>query len=216
MDLSDRQYARYAARLGVPLKVSSSGPYLEVSTDEPGQGIKMQALLRETELRYIKAHPRAASLRIDAPVVHQMIRLEGATVVEVPLATSMPIPEQLRYVRVGLAILDSPADDMETIEILATIQAHSAQTLTYELSGPVGLADFELVIADAFMAAEPVSEADCQGIHEKLPDEVEEYSGPLETIRSHMALRYQVCQRCLDHHAHLGFPLAPNTPKGWE
>lgn len=213
IDLGLEEYAHYATSLGTPVeyRAEKDTDIIYICTEE--NSYQMRVIVDPPNLTYLYASQRATMLRLDAPLVHQMALQGEPFVAMVRLEAPSDVVWILRSVRVTLYC--PVGGTLHDTEMVATIEQHDGANLQYHLSGPIGLADLELLVADALMTAEPVDEADCQGDHAGMPEQVEPYSGPLASVRDHAALRYKVCQRCLDHLAHLGFPIAPTTPRGW-
>lgn len=184
-----------------------AGGYIFLSVDN---NVEMKVAPSERGLRYIEYSDRARHLRLDAPLIAYLAKVnKGWIMVDVPVNLVSPeVPPQLATLAMKVSAAQEGSADV-VVEVVA-----ATETWSYEFTGPVGLEDLLGAARDVLLLAETSDEMDCQGPHD-VP-----YGGepPVRHTRAMevMATKYKLCRTCLANMADMGFPMAPPIPEGWE
>lgn len=201
-------FSEYAKSIGTEIAATGveAGGYIFLSIQDERA---MKVAPRKRGLRYVDYPDRARHLRIDAPLIACLTQTEGGPIlVDVPVNRASPeVPPQLATLTVKVSPVDG---DGKTLVAVPT----AAGNLDYDFHGYVGLEDLLGVARDALLLAEASGDMDCQGAHD-VPY-VGRPPAPDRQAINVMALKYKVCDACLEAMADMGFPMAPPIPEGWE
>lgn len=207
--LLEELFSEHAKSIGTAISMAGveAGGYIFLSVEN---NVEMQVAPSERGLRYIAYSDRARHLRLDAPLIAYLAKVnKGRIVVDVPVNGVPPeVPPQLATLAMKVSAAQEGSADV-VVEVVA-----ATETWSYEFTGPVGLEDLLGVARDVLLLAEAAHELDCQGPHD-VPHAV---SAPAMSKRALevMMLKYKVCNTCLGNMAGMGFPMAPPIPEGWE
>lgn len=202
--LRDR-YAALGDHLGLELGIVEVRGHALISV---GNVVEMK-VAKHTALTYVDTTDRARHLRLDAPLIEDMIDRSAHSSVAIDVSLLDESPEAPRRATTIRATVDYAEGDSRVITVPT-----GSEKIEYPVRGRPGYADVVGAVRDALLLAEPADEMNCQGPHGAAYT-----GGPRATpdLACHVvSLKHSICQACLATMAAMGMPLAPPVPKGWE